>query len=137
MVTPQKGAEKSKPILQKKHVICTFLSFLLVTKRNNFKKKQVFHDIPRYTQCIPCLFQFAVYPLLNHVFFFHAFGRSSPSLSSVGGLGPSLFVTFIAFGAFTHAFYLVRKASQVLKLWSIYVSDKAPQFGEFPASHVS
>jgi hypothetical protein len=35
MVTPQKGAEKSKPILQQ-----------------NFKKKKVFHYIPRYTQCI-------------------------------------------------------------------------------------
>ena len=51
----------------------------------------------------PCLFLPRVRPLF-----------AKPFLT--GGLGPSLFVTFIAFGAFTHAFYLVRKASQVLKL---------------------
>ncbi|CAL1146119.1 unnamed protein product [Cladocopium goreaui] len=37
-----------------------------------------------------------------------------PIIDLASGLGPSLFVTFIAFGAFTHAFYLVRKASQAL-----------------------
>eukprot|EP00438_Fugacium_kawagutii_P035079 Skav205132 [mRNA] locus=scaffold3411:59923:79937:- [translate_table: standard] len=38
-----------------------------------------------------------------------------------GGLGPSLFVTFIAFGAFTHAFYLVRKSAQEFYLVLIAV----------------
>ena len=88
--------------------------------QQNFKKKRfsiTFPDIPsvyyRYVffqfavYCIaiakPCLFLPRVRPLF-----------AKPFLT--GGLGPSLFVTFIAFGAFTHAFYLVRKASQVLKL---------------------
>ena len=37
-----------------------------------------------------------------------------PIIDLANGLGPSLFVTFIAFGAFTHAFYLVRKSAQAL-----------------------
>lgn len=37
-----------------------------------------------------------------------------PIIDLANGLGPSLFVTAISFGAFTHAFYLVRNSSQAL-----------------------
>lgn len=37
-----------------------------------------------------------------------------PIIDLASGLGPSLFVTAISFGAFTHAFYLVRKSAQAL-----------------------
>ena len=98
----------------------SILSWLSRSYNKTSRKKRfsiTFPDIPsvyyRYVffqfavYCIaiakPCLFLPRVRPLF-----------AKPFLT--GGLGPSLFVTFIAFGAFTHAFYLVRKASQVLKL---------------------
>ncbi|CAJ1338171.1 unnamed protein product [Effrenium voratum] len=37
-----------------------------------------------------------------------------PIIDLASGLGPSLFVTAISFGAFTHAFYLVRGSTQAL-----------------------
>lgn len=44
-----------------------------------------------------------------------------PIMDLASGLGPSLFVTAIAYGAFTHAFYVVRGSAQAL--WPLVSTD--------------